>query len=91
MKYLSKRLIKYLEENNWQLIYKAEDNQEETELKFYYHYTKEVKKWDSIYHIFIEGYCDGEVTVELGEDNNQQDSEVFKLRNLVSVLKRRGL
>ena len=91
MKYLSKRLIKYLEENNWQLIYNVEDNQEETELKFYYHYTKEVKKWDSIYHIFIEGYKNDEVIVELGEDNNQQDSEVFKLRNLVSVLKRRGL
>lgn len=28
MKYLSKRLIKYLEENNWQLIYKVEDNKE---------------------------------------------------------------
>lgn len=91
MKYLSKRLIKYLEENNWQLVYKVEDNKDKTELKFYYHYTKEVKKWDSMHHIFIEGYKDGEVTVEIGEENNQQDSEVFKLRNLVSVLKRRGL
>ena len=45
MKYLSKRLIKYLEDNNWELVYKSENNQEETALKFYYHYTKEVKKW----------------------------------------------
>ena len=83
MKYLSKRLIKYLKDNNWKLIYKTEDNQEETELKFYYHYIKEVHKWDSIYHIFIEGYNNGEVIVEVGEDNNQQDSEILKLRNLV--------
>ena len=84
-------LIKYLNENEWNLEYKSEKQQYEGGLMSYYHYTKNVKRYDNIFHLFIEEYDNGNVEVQLGEDGNEQDSEFFKLRNLVSVLKKRGL
>ena len=51
-----------------------------------YHYSINLSDIENNFYI-----NNGNVEVQLGEDGNEQDSEFFKLRNLVSVLKKRGL
>jgi len=78
---ISQNIIDYLNKSNWNLVFN-----EETLL----HYTKE--KNFNIYHLYIQRLTNcNEYEVELGIGETQDNSEIFKLRNIISVLKRRDL
>jgi hypothetical protein len=78
---ISKNIIKYLNKNNWNLIFEDEN---------LLHYTKLNDL--TVYHLYIQYLknCD-EYQVELGQGETQDNSELFKLRNLVSILKKRNI
>lgn len=78
---ISKNIIDYLDSNEWYSVYEGEAM---------IHYKK--LKHDTIYHLYITYFKDyNEYEVELGSGETQNDTELFQLRNIVSVLKRRDL
>jgi hypothetical protein len=78
---ISKNITNYLDENNWNIAFS-----ENTMI----HYTK--LKDSSIYHLYILYLTNcNEYQVELGVGESQDSSQLFKLRNIVSVLKRKNI
>jgi hypothetical protein len=78
---ISKNIIKYLNENNWNLLLDDEN---------LLHYTKE--KNFNTYHLYIQYLKNcNEYEVELGIGDTQDNSKGYKIRNIVSVLKRKNL
>ena len=77
---ISKRITNYLRDNNWVAIMKEDT---------LHHYIKVTNY--STYHIYITYFeADDDYEVELGIGDTQDSSTFYKLRNIVSVLKRKG-
>ena len=78
---INNRIVEYLNNNNWEVVYETDG---------LLHYTKFAH--NTLHHLFVSYYKDtNSYEVELGLGENQDNSEFFKLRNLVSVLKRRNI
>lgn len=77
---IGKNIVKYLDNTGWENVYEG---------AFMHHY--KILKDDNVHHLYIT-YLESsdEYEVELGVGDTQDTSEIFKLRNIVSVLKRRG-
>ena len=78
---IQKSITNYLADNGWRIVYKGD---------VLIHYQK--LKDETINHLYVTYFPDrNEYEVELGFGENQSNSKMYKLRNIVSILKKQGL